>query len=133
MRSETAPPPGSRSTCSPGWAAATPSASVVLPAPSMPSTVMSRPRSAMRRRLYPHRGMLEVVDRHPHARAVLRAAVPPDGAPSHAYLFHGPAGAGKREVARAFAAELLADGAAGPPPARRPALHAAPPGLTPAP
>src|SRR3954466_14479625 len=55
--------------------------------------------------------MLEVVDRHPHARSILRAAIPPDGAPSHAYLFHGPAGAGKREAARAFAAELLAEGA----------------------
>ncbi len=55
--------------------------------------------------------MLAGTERHPHARAVLGAALPPDGRPSHAYLFHGPAGAGKRAVARAFAAELLADGA----------------------
>jgi len=32
------------------------------------------------------------------------------GSPSHAWLFHGPAGTGKRSVAKAFAAELLADG-----------------------
>jgi DNA polymerase-3 subunit delta' len=74
--------------------------------------------------------MLEVVDRHPHARAVLHAAVPPDGSPSHAYLFHGPAGAGKREVARAFAAELLAEGAADPENARRRAIEGVHPDLT---
>lgn len=51
---------------------------------------------------------------HPHARAVLGPALPPGGRPSHAYLFHGPAGAGKRAIARSFAAALLADGAAGP-------------------
>src|SRR3954452_9727286 len=51
---------------------------------------------------------------HPHAAAVLGAALPPDGTPSHAYLFGGPAGSGKREVARAFAAALLAEGAADP-------------------
>ncbi len=33
--------------------------------------------------------------------------------PSHAYLLHGPAGSGKRAVARAFAGALLADGAPG--------------------
>ncbi|MCU0313583.1 MAG: hypothetical protein MUC84_05910 [Solirubrobacteraceae bacterium] len=57
---------------------------------------------------------LPALERHPHARAVLGAAVPPQGAPSHAYLFHGPAGAGKASAARAFAAELLAEGAADP-------------------
>ncbi|CAB4941858.1 unannotated protein [freshwater metagenome] len=51
---------------------------------------------------------------HPHARAVLRSAIPPHGAPSHAYLFHGPAGSGKARAARAFAAELLAEGSPDP-------------------
>jgi len=74
--------------------------------------------------------MLEVVDRHPHARAVLRAAVPPEGAPSHAYLFHGPAGAGKREAARAFAAELLAEGASDPVNARRRVVEGVHPDFT---
>jgi DNA polymerase-3 subunit delta' len=52
------------------------------------------------------------LDAHPHARAVLTPGLPPAGHPSHAYLFHGPSGTGKRTVARAFAAALLADGAA---------------------
>jgi DNA polymerase-3 subunit delta' len=56
-------------------------------------------------------GMLAGVEPHPHARAVLLPALPPTGSPSHAYLFHGPSGTGKRTVARAFAAALLADGA----------------------
>jgi DNA polymerase-3 subunit delta' len=42
---------------------------------------------------------------------MLIPALPPDGRPSHAYLFRGPAGTGKRTAARAFAAALLADGA----------------------
>ena len=50
------------------------------------------------------------IDGHPHATAVLRAALSDGGSPSHAYLFHGPPGAGKRTVARAFAAALLAEG-----------------------
>jgi DNA polymerase-3 subunit delta' len=41
---------------------------------------------------------------------VLLPALPPTGTPSHAYLFYGPPGVGKRTVARAFAAALLADG-----------------------
>ncbi len=56
-------------------------------------------------------GMLAGIEPHPHARAVLLPALPPAGNPSHAYLFHGPSGTGKRTVARAFAAALLADGA----------------------
>jgi DNA polymerase III subunit delta' len=59
-------------------------------------------------------GGLPGIDAHPHARAVLGPALPPHGHPSHAYLFHGPAGTGKRTIARAFAAALLADGAADP-------------------
>jgi DNA polymerase III subunit delta' len=45
---------------------------------------------------------------HPQARMVLGTALADN--PSHAYLFHGPAGTGKRTVARAFATELLAGG-----------------------
>jgi DNA polymerase III subunit delta' len=54
------------------------------------------------------------IERHPHARAVLSPGLPPQGHPSHAYLFHGPSGTGKRAIARAFAAALLADGAKDP-------------------
>jgi len=55
-------------------------------------------------------GVLPGIDAHPHARAVLGSALPPRGHPSHAYLFHGPSGTGKRTIARAFAAALLSDG-----------------------
>ncbi|HEY6396546.1 MAG TPA: AAA family ATPase [Solirubrobacteraceae bacterium] len=55
--------------------------------------------------------MLPELERHPHARAVLAPALGRDGRPSHAYLFHGPGGSGKRAGARAVAAELLAVGA----------------------
>ncbi len=43
--------------------------------------------------------------------------------PSHAYLFKGPAGSGKRSLARAFAAEILASGSGDPDETRRRALQ----------
>ena len=54
---------------------------------------------------------------HPQARMVLTTSL--EAGPSHAYLFHGPAGTGKRTAARAFAAELLAEGAPDPDDVRR--------------
>lgn len=54
------------------------------------------------------------------ARVALRAAL--EAGPSHAYLFRGPRGSGKRDAARAFAAEILAAAAADPEDARRRAL-----------
>jgi DNA polymerase III subunit delta' len=51
------------------------------------------------------------IDAHPHARALLGPVLAGVIGPSHAYLFHGPAGTGKRAVARAFAAALLVEGA----------------------
>ena len=41
------------------------------------------------------------------AKRLLRAAIA-EG-PAHAYLFHGPAGIGKRTAALAFAAELIGE------------------------
>jgi len=74
--------------------------------------------------------VLAELDRHPHARAVIGPALAPGGRPSHAYLFHGPAGAGKRTAARALAAELLAAGSQNPASARARALSGAHPDLT---
>ncbi len=50
---------------------------------------------------------MAALDAHPHAAAVLGAGLA--SGPSHAYLFAGPSGSGKREAARAFAAELLGE------------------------
>jgi DNA polymerase III subunit delta' len=61
----------------------------------------------------------EATDHQPAAQAALAAAL---AARVHAYLLAGPPGAGKRRAARAFAAELLADGAPDPDDARRRAL-----------
>src|SRR4051794_1462999 len=126
MRSDSSTPPGSRSTSSSRPRAASsrvsPATSVVLPAPSRPSTVMSRPVATPR--IIP----VSVLEAHPHAAAVLGAAL--RTRPSHAYLFHGPAGSGKREAARAFAAELLARDAPDPGNAKARALAGVHPDLT---
>jgi DNA polymerase III subunit delta' len=71
---------------------------------------------------------LAALEPHPHALAVLGAAA--SGQPSHAYLLHGPAGSGKRDAARAVAAELLSRDAADPGNARTRALHGTHPDLT---
>ena len=71
---------------------------------------------------------MSVLEAHPHAAAVLGAAL--RGRPSHAYLFHGPAGSGKREAARAFAAELLARDAPDPENAKARTISGVHPDLT---
>ncbi len=64
---------------------------------------------------------LEAATEHQaRARVALRAALA--AGPSHAYLFRGPRGSGKRAAARALAAEILAGAAADPEDARRRAL-----------
>ncbi len=68
------------------------------------------------------------LDAHPHAAAVLGSALAQ--APNHAYLLAGPAGSGKREAARAFAAELLSRGARDPDNARARVHSGAHPDLT---
>jgi DNA polymerase-3 subunit delta' len=68
-------------------------------------------------------------DDHPHARMVLAGALSGAGA-SHAYLFHGPPGSGKRTAARALAAELLAEGAPDPENVRRRVAAGTHPDLT---
>jgi DNA polymerase-3 subunit delta' len=64
--------------------------------------------------------LAEATRHQPRARATLGAALA--SGPTHAYLFRGPRGAGKRTAARAFAAELLVMGAPDPEDARRRAL-----------
>jgi DNA polymerase-3 subunit delta' len=66
-------------------------------------------------------GALEDATEHQaRARVALTAALA--SGPSHAYLFRGPRGAGKRAAARALAAEILAAAAEEPDDARRRAL-----------
>jgi DNA polymerase-3 subunit delta' len=64
--------------------------------------------------------MESTTQHQPRARVALSAALATQ--PSHAYLFHGPRGAGKSVIARAFAAEILAAGATDPDDARRRAV-----------
>jgi DNA polymerase III subunit delta' len=66
---------------------------------------------------------------HAHARMVLGSALQ-SGSPSHAYLFHGPPGTGKRTAARALAAELLAEGDPDPDSVRLRVMHGTHPDLT---
>ena len=68
-------------------------------------------------------------EHHPHARMVLGSALR-SGSPSHAYLFHGPPGTGKRAAARALAAELLAEGSPDPDNVRLRVQHGSHPDLT---
>ena len=70
----------------------------VAPSASIPAS-----QDAPARRGASSSAALAGLEAHPHARAVLGPGVPPKGSPSHAYLFHGPPGTGRRAVARAFA------------------------------
>jgi DNA polymerase III subunit delta' len=63
--------------------------------------------------------LAEATRHQPRAALALTAAL---AAPGHAYLFRGPRGSGKAAAARAFAAELLAEGSTDPDDARRRAL-----------
>jgi DNA polymerase-3 subunit delta' len=73
--------------------------------------------------------VLKGTEDHAHARMVLGAALD-NGDASHAYLFHGPPGTGKRTAARALAAELLAAGEDDHDAARRRVLAGTHPDLT---
>jgi len=64
--------------------------------------------------------LVDATEHQGRARVALSAAL--EAGPSHAYLFRGPRGSGKRAAARAFAAEILAAAAADPEDARRRAL-----------
>ncbi len=64
------------------------------------------------RPLRDRRTLAAATEHQARARVALTAALAVG--PSHAYLFSGPRGAGKRAAARAFAAEILAAGAGDP-------------------
>src|SRR5438445_3343235 len=70
------------------------------------SSRSTRPESPRRLRRRYVSGFETVPEQH-EAKRLLAAAL--QEGPAHAYLFHGPAGVGKRELARRFAAELLGD------------------------
>jgi DNA polymerase III subunit delta' len=58
-------------------------------------------------------------EHQPRARIALEAALRDPAALSHAYLFHGPPGSGKRAAAREFAAALIARDSGDPDDTRR--------------
>src|SRR5436190_13392030 len=70
------------------------------------SSRSTRPETPRRLRGRYVSGFETVPEQH-EAKRLLAAAL--QEGPAHAYLFHGPAGVGKRELARRFAAELLGD------------------------
>ncbi len=65
----------------------------------------------------------------PRARLALESALRGDRL-THAYLFHGPPGTGKRQAARAFAAALISDGSEDPADAERRVLAGVHPDLS---
>src|SRR4051812_49737901 len=71
------------------------------PAASSRSTARGPPKTSRRRFVSTYSSFSEQAE----AARLLDAAI--REGPAHAYLFHGPPGVGKSEVARAFAHELL--------------------------
>jgi DNA polymerase III subunit delta' len=63
--------------------------------------------------------VLAATEDQPRVRIALEAGLRDDAALSHAYLFHGPSGSGKRAAAREFAAALIARDSADPDDTRR--------------
>lgn len=74
--------------------------------------------------------LLPGIEAQAHARAVLLPVLEGASRASHAYLFHGPPGTGKRAAARAFAAALLAAGSPEAESVRARALRGSHPDLT---
>lgn len=74
--------------------------------------------------------MVTGLEQHPNALAVLGPALEPGGTPSHAYLFYGPGGSGKRALTKQVAATWLSHGAPDPASAQARALAGAHPDLT---
>jgi DNA polymerase-3 subunit delta' len=66
----------------------------------------------------------------PEARVALSAALASDDQLSHAYLFHGPPGTGKRSAARAFGAALIGRGQPDPDDVKRRVLRGVHPDFT---